>query len=82
MIALLLAAVVLKYLLAELTIVQIFAVMSFMAFLMVIGVAFYAKETTTMINKLLKDRNVLKKGRLAITIWTVLMIWVLYELLA
>lgn len=81
-IALLLAIIVLKYLLAELTIVHIFAVMLFMALLMAIGVASYAKEMTTMVNKLLKDRNVLKKGWLAITIWAVLIIWVLYAIFA
>lgn len=80
--ALLLAAVVLKYLLAELTIVQVFAAMLFMALIIAVGVASYAKEMTAMVNKLLKDRYVLKKGWLAILIWIVLMIWVLYELLA
>lgn len=81
-VALLLAMIVLKYLLTELTIVQIFAVMLFLALLMAVGVASYAKETTSLANKLLKDRHVLKKGWLAILIWIILMIWVLYELLA
>lgn len=79
-VSLVLAAVVLYYLLAELTIVQIFAVMAFLALLMMLSMAAYSKEFLTMAKKILKDRSALKKCWLPIAIWIVLMLWVLYAL--
>ncbi|ODS35946.1 hypothetical protein BEH94_02580 [Candidatus Altiarchaeales archaeon WOR_SM1_SCG] len=80
MVSLVLAAVTLMYLLEELTIIQIFAVMLFLMFLMAAAIAPYSKEIIAMGDKILKDRGVVKKGWLAIIIWAVLIIWVLYAI--
>ena len=82
-VSLILAAVVFYYLrLAGITIVQIFAIMLFMALLMVSGVAAYSNELVKMAEKMLKDKAVIKKAWLPIVIWLVLSIWVLIELFA
>lgn len=79
-ISLVLAVVVLNYLLVELTIVQIFAVMLFLSLLMVIGIAAYSKDILQLASKLLEDREVLKKAWLAIIVWVILIVLVLYTL--
>jgi len=80
LIALVLGAVSLNYLLKEITIIQIFGVMLFLMFLMAIGFVAYAKETVTWAEKFLEDKSVVKKSWLAIIIWVVLVIWVFYTL--
>lgn len=78
---LVLSVIVLNYLLKEITIVQIFAVMLFFALLTGLTVASaYSKDVVQMATKLLKDKNMIKKAWLAILIWTVLIIWALKEL--
>ena len=72
----------LMYLLKEMTIVQIFAVMFFFMMLMLVGVAAFSKDLMGLANKLLKEPNVLKRSWLATTIWVVLVIWVLWALFA
>lgn len=79
-ISFILAVVVLYYLLQELTIVQIFASMLFLALLAAIGIATYCKEVVGIAQKLLKDKNILKKSWLYLIIWIVLIIWVIKEL--
>lgn len=79
-ISLILAGLALKYLLVELTIVQIFAVMLFFMFLMAIGFSAYSKDALTWANRLLADRNAMKKSLLPILIWLVLVVWVFYAL--
>ncbi|MDI6655402.1 MAG: hypothetical protein QME59_05890, partial [Candidatus Hydrothermarchaeota archaeon] len=81
-ISLVLAVVVLNYLLVELTIVQIFAVMLFLSLLMAIAAAPYSKDIMEWANKLSEDRGVLKKAWLAIIVWVILIVWVLYTLFA
>jgi len=78
--ALVAAGIILKYLLVELTIIQIFAVMSFMMALMAIGVAAYGKEIIDLAEKLLQDRNVIKKAWLSIVVWIILIVWVFLAL--
>jgi len=80
--SLVLAAVALFYLLEELTIVQIFAAMFFLMLLMVMGFAPYAKDMLALEDKMLKDRDVVKRGWLSIIVWGILVIWVLYALFA
>ncbi len=80
--ALIAAAVILKYLLRELSIIQIFAAMSFMMALMVIGVAAQGKEIIGVAEKILQQGNVIKKAWLCILIWICLVAWVFYALLA
>lgn len=81
-ISLALSLAVLYYLLEELTITQIFAVMLFIALLAAISIAAYSKEMVSLAEKLTRDKKPLKKAWLAILIWIVLIIWVLYTLLA
>jgi hypothetical protein len=81
-VSLILAAISLYYLLQEgITIVQIFAVMLFMSFLIAIGVSVYVKEILSMSKKLLKDRSIIKRSWLYLLIWIVLIVWGFKELL-
>jgi hypothetical protein len=80
-VSLILAVILLNFLLAELTIVQIFAVMLFMSPLLALGVTAYNKELMTFGKKMLRDRKIVKKAWLSIVVWIVLIIWVLYTLL-
>jgi len=80
MLSLVLAAIVLYYLLAELTIVHIFAVMFFVMLLLLFTFSAFSKELVEMADKLLKDKSVLKKAWLPTIVWTILLIWVLYAL--
>ncbi len=78
-----LAAVVLYYLNnSGISIIQIFAVMLFLALLMAVSVSAYAKDMIALGRKMLKDRKILKKAWLSIVIWALLIIWVLYSLFA
>jgi len=79
-VALLLAVVFLNILLKEMTIVQIFGVMAFMMSLMLAGAAAFGDEITALADKMLQDRQAMRKAWPVITIWIVLIIWVLYEL--
>ena len=78
--ALIIALVILRYLLQELTIVQIFASMTFMMALMMVQFAALGNEIVELSDKFLNDRNILKKMWLSLSIWIVLMGWVLYEI--
>ena len=78
--ALILALVILRYLLQELTIVQIFAAMTFMMALMMLQFASFSKEILELSDQFLKDRKILKKVWLSLSIWIILMGWALYEL--
>lgn len=80
-ISLILAVWVLYLLLnAGITIVEIFAVMLFLSLLAAVGVAVYSKEIVGVAQKLLKDRNIVKKSWFYILIWVVLLVWGLKEL--
>ena len=81
-IALILGAVVLKYLLIELTIVQIFAVMAFFAPLMWFTISPYRKDLYDMVTRELSSGGILKRNWLGVVIWILLVIWVLKELFA
>ena len=70
----------LYYLLQEITIVQIFAVMLFIALMAAMGISAYAREFVPLAKKLLKDRNILRKAWLLIVIWIILLIWAFKEL--
>ncbi len=81
-VGLVLALITLYYLLEELTIVQIFAVILLVYFLMLMGVAGYSKELLKWVEGMLKDKRVLKKAWLALIIWILLIVWVLSEIFA
>lgn len=75
-------AVTLYYLLQELSIIQIFAAMLFFTFLFMLGIAPYSSLLQDIIQKLLRDRNAVRKSWVLIAIWAVLLIWVLYAIFA
>ena len=79
-VSLILGAVILWYLLAELTIVQIFASMTFMMTLMMLQFGSLGEEIMELSNKFLNDRSIMKKLWLPLTIWLVLVVWVAYEI--
>ncbi|MBU3912993.1 MAG: hypothetical protein KKB21_00815 [Nanoarchaeota archaeon] len=80
-ICIILAAVVFYNLIQELTIVQIFAVILFVALLSGVSVASYHNEMISMASKILKDRNFVKRSWISLVIWLVLILWALKELL-
>ncbi len=83
LVSLVIAAISLMFLLKELTVVQIFAVMFFFTGLMAMGFAPYSKDMLALIEeRMAKDRDILKKNWLAIIVWSVLIIWVLCALFA
>lgn len=79
-VSLILAAVVLYYLLQELTIIHIFAVMLFLMLLAAVSMAAYSAEMFAMADKLLKNKAVVKKAWLSILVWAILVLWALKEL--
>ncbi|MDI6888444.1 MAG: hypothetical protein QMC78_01950 [Methanocellales archaeon] len=79
LVSLVLTVVTLAFLLRELTIVQIFAVMLFAMGLIMLGFAPYSKEMLVLEDKMFKQKE---KGWLAGLVWAVLTIWVLYALFA
>lgn len=79
-IVLILATITLYYLLQELTIVQIFTVILFIALVAATSIAAYSKEMIALSQKMLKDKNIAKKAWLSILIWIILILWGLKEL--
>ena len=79
-VSLILALVVLYYLLVEMTIIQIFAVMLFLSLIMIAGTAHLAKDIHKTIAKDIKGK--IKDAWLSIIIWFILSIWVLISLFA
>ena len=67
---------------AGITIIQIFAVMLFIALLSASMIAVYAKDFMLMAMKLVKDRKFLKKAWLPILVWLALIIWAIMALFA
>ncbi len=74
------AIVSLHYLLKYMSIVHVFAAMLFFMGLMLIGFAAYSRDTLLFANKILQNKNAIKKAWLSILIWVALIIWVLYIL--
>ena len=75
-VALIIGGVSLWYLLQELTIVQIFASMLFFMALMLLGFAAFSKDTLAFAQKLLKDKECIKRSWLLLILWIALLIWV------
>lgn len=80
-VCLILAAVVLYYLIQDISIVQIMAVFLFVALLGGMTVAVYSKEVVSLAGKMLNDRKFMKKAWLPVIIWLVLILWALKEIL-
>ena len=81
-VSLVLGAVVLNYLLKELTIVQIFASMLFFMFVMFLGVSAYSREIISLYDSIIKNKKIMGKAWLAVLVWMALIIWVLYSIFA
>jgi len=77
-VSLILALVVLYYLLVEMTIVQIFAVMLFLSLIITAGLAHFAKDIHKTIARDIKGK--IKDSWLSIIIWFIFSIWVLISL--
>jgi hypothetical protein len=80
--SLIVVIVTLYYLLQELTIIQIWAVMLFAIALISLGLAPFSKYMLDVEQKWFTETNVLKIGWFAAIVWLVLIIWVLYTLFA
>lgn len=79
--ALILGAIVLIYLLQELTMVQIFAVVAFASLLFMLALAPYNKQVLEMVAKDTENNgNFLVRHWLSTIIWVGLMIWVVWEI--
>ena len=77
-VSLVLALVVLYYLLVEITIVQIFAVMLFLSLLIMAGMVHFTKDLHKIAGKNIEEK--IKGSWLTIIIWFLLSIWVLFSL--
>lgn len=75
----LLALIVLFFIIQEITIVQIFAVVLFVTLLVLVKASAYAKEIKDLGHKILKDKNAIKKVWLAVVAWLILILWLFYE---
>jgi len=80
--AIILGVIILTFLLEELTIVDIFAVMSFIMVLMMLGVAALGDEVIALSDKVLQNKDMIKKMWLSAVVWAILIIWVLLEIFA
>lgn len=74
------AGIILSYLLDELTIVQIFAAMTFMMALMMIQFAAFGKELEGLMDKFYDDRSLIRKAWFSIVLWISLIAWVLFDI--
>ncbi len=82
-VSLILAAVVLKYLLQEVSIVQIFAVTAFIALLLMVSIAPYSRSLMNWLrDEASRNGNVLRSSWLAVLVWVVLIIWVIKDIFA
>ena len=79
-VALVLAAVVLYYLLQVLTIVQIFAVIAFETLLFAIGLSGLVKKIIPVYEEQIKKKTFFKSNWLYFLLWLVLLVWVFIEL--
>lgn len=80
LIEIILAGVLFYYLIQQFTIVQIMSVIALGALLTGLTFTFYAKETLSWAQKLLKKKSMIKRAWLPILIWLVLVVWTLIEL--
>ncbi|MEK6844208.1 MAG: hypothetical protein AABX83_02160 [Nanoarchaeota archaeon] len=77
--SIILGSITLKFLLQELNIVHIFAVMLFFVFIIALGISSQSEFILKLAEKSL-SKNVIKKSWLSILVWIILSAWVLYEI--
>ena len=79
-ICLILSLIVLYYLLKELTITQIIASMTFAILIIGFGILTHVKELSISIDKIQKEKNIIKKSLIYIIIWLIILLWGLKEI--
>ena len=79
-ITLVLAIIVFYYLIQEITIIQIFATMAFLALVIVIGLASDIAPLIKKYDALIKSGNLWKQFWLYTLIWAILLIWAIKDL--
>lgn len=79
-VSLVLAGVVLYYLLKDLTIVHVFAVMLFIVLISAATLSVYIKDFLAIAHKFSKEKNFAKKAWIPILLWILLSIWVIKEI--
>ena len=77
---LVLAAIVLYYLLQELTIVEIFGGVTFTVLLVGVSYAVFSKEMLAWGESMMKKKDMMRRSWLVILIWLALSLWVLKEI--
>ena len=75
-----LAVVVLRYLLQEVNMVEIFAVMLFLSLLIMMAVGPFFAHLAPFYQKMLQDKKLLQKTWPLIVVWFFLSAWVLYHI--
>ena len=76
-----LGAIVLRHLLVELTMVQIFAATAFAFLFLMISLAPYTKRIIGMVQEdIAADDHFLRKHWLSTLLWMVLLVWVIWEI--
>lgn len=80
-IALILAAGSFYYIIQEISIIQIFAVMFFFMFITLLSFVPYKKEMMPVIDRLYKSENLLQRSWLPLLIWIGLLAWAISALL-
>ncbi len=80
-IAFILAGLTFYYLIQEITLIQIFAVMAFMAFFIMAGIAPYMKTILKDFKKIINKRNIWKDFWFYTLIWLILLIYGLRSLI-
>lgn len=79
-VAFILGAIILYYLLQEVNIIQIFAVLAFFSMFMLMGWAAYSKEFLPLAKKVLTQKNILLRSWPTTLIWVLLTVWVLWAI--
>ena len=80
-ISLILAGIVLNYILKEVSITQIFAVLAFLSLLFVIGASFFGREIINMKESVIRSEDGVRKLKWYAFLWIILLVWVLEEIL-
>lgn len=73
--SLIISGISLYFLLQELTIVQILAVMFFLMFIITAGIAIFPNYVLQLKEKLYKDKSIIKRSWIYILLWLVLLIY-------
>ncbi|RJQ21713.1 hypothetical protein C4580_02035 [Candidatus Woesearchaeota archaeon] len=81
-VAAVLAAASLWYLLKIMSIVHIFAVLFFLSMVMVVGACAYGRELVSFAERMLKEKDIVQRSWLAIVIWLALSLWALWQIFA